>query len=99
MVKQIHTKSNLLTALDLCQAHYQLLLRIFLKGFIMTNAQIVNLVLNIYQVYLIFKCLKCKRNHKKRFNKDLIKRFESIYEFCNGYIIVLLLRKVINLSI
>ena len=24
---------------------------------------------------LIFKCLKCNKNHNKDFNKDLIKRF------------------------
>ena len=33
---------------------------------------------------LIFKCLKCNKNHNKEFNKDLIKRFANTYEFCNG---------------
>ena len=28
-------------------------------------------------------CFKCKKNYKKHFNKELIKRFENIYEFCN----------------
>ena len=30
---------------------------------------------------LIFKCTECSKNHKKYFNKDLIKRFENTYEF------------------
>ena len=32
---------------------------------------------------LIFKCFECKENYKKEFNKELIKRFANIYEFCN----------------
>ena len=32
---------------------------------------------------LIFRCFECKKNYKKRFNKELIKRFANIYEFCN----------------
>ena len=34
---------------------------------------------------LIFNChcLKCNENHKKKINKDLIKRFASTCEFCN----------------
>ena len=46
MVKQSHTKSNLLIELGLCQVHYKVLLMIFPKDFIMINAQIVNLVRN-----------------------------------------------------
>ena len=44
---------------------------------------------------LIFRCFECKKNYKKNFNKDLIKIFASIYEFCNGDInkFILLLRK------
>ena len=44
---------------------------------------------------LIFKCLKCNKNHNKDFNKGLINRFESTYEFCDGDInkFILLLRK------
>ena len=36
-----------------------------------------------------------EKNYKKNFNKDLIKRFANIYEFCNGDInkFILLLRK------
>ena len=43
---------------------------------------------------LIFRCFECKKNYKKDFNKDLIKRFANIYELCNGEInkFILLLR-------
>ena len=46
---------------------------------------------------LIFKCIKCNKNHKKHFNKDLIERFVSTYEFCDRDInkFFLMLRKVI----
>ena len=30
---------------------------------------------------LIFRCFECKKNDKKDFNKDLVKRFENTYEF------------------
>ena len=33
---------------------------------------------------LIFRCFECKKNYKRDFNKELIKRFGNIYEFCNG---------------
>ena len=44
---------------------------------------------------LIFRCFECKKNYKKEFNKELIKRFANIYEFCNEDInkFTLLLRK------
>ena len=44
---------------------------------------------------LVFRCFECKRNYKKDFNKELIKRFANIYEFCNKDINkpILLLRK------
>ena len=32
---------------------------------------------------LIFRFFECKKNIKKDFNKELIKRFANIYEFCN----------------
>ena len=35
-------------------------------------------------VKLTFRCFNCKKNYEKDFNKDLIKRFANIYEFCNG---------------
>ena len=33
---------------------------------------------------LIFRCFECKKNYKRDFNKELIKRFGNIYEFCIG---------------
>ena len=44
---------------------------------------------------LVFRCFECKRNYKKEFNKELIKRFANIYEFCNQDInnFIILLRK------
>ena len=41
---------------------------------------------------LIFRYFECKKNYKKEFNKELIKRFD---EFCNGDInnFILSLRK------
>ena len=46
---------------------------------------------------LIFRCFQCKKNYKKDFKKELIKRFASIYEFCNEDInkFILLLIKVV----
>ena len=32
---------------------------------------------------LILKCFNCEQYYKKKFNKKLIKRFKSSYEFCN----------------
>ena len=44
---------------------------------------------------LIFEYFECKKKFKKDFNKELIKRFANIYEFCNKDInkSILLLRK------
>ena len=44
---------------------------------------------------LILKCFHCKQNYEKDFNKELIKRFASTYEFCNKNLnkFILLLRK------
>ena len=33
---------------------------------------------------LILKCFNCKQYYEKGFNKELIERFASTYEFCNG---------------
>ena len=40
---------------------------------------------------LVFRCFECKKNY----DKDLVKRFENIYEFCNEEInkFTLLLRR------
>ena len=44
---------------------------------------------------LVLECYNCKKRYRKKFNKELIKRFASTYEFCNNYLnkFVLLLRK------
>ena len=44
---------------------------------------------------LILECYNCKQRYRKKFNKELIKRFVSTYEFCNNDLnkFVLLLRK------
>ena len=44
---------------------------------------------------LIFRCFEYKKNYKKEFDKELIKRFANIHEFCNEDIntFTLLLRK------
>ena len=44
---------------------------------------------------LLLKCFNCKTYYKKKFNKDLIKKFKNAYSFCNNDInkFALLLRK------
>ena len=44
---------------------------------------------------LILECYNCKQCYRKKFNKELTKRFPSTYEFCNNDLnkFVLLLRK------
>ena len=37
---------------------------------------------------LIFRCLECKKNCNKDFNKELIKRFANINSSCNGDILL-----------
>ena len=32
---------------------------------------------------LIIRCFLCKKNYKKEFNQELIKKFANVYEFCN----------------
>ena len=31
---------------------------------------------------LILECYNCKQRYRKKFNKEIIKRFASTYEFC-----------------
>ena len=47
---------------------------------------------------LICKSLKCNKDNNKEFNKDLIKRFGSTYEFCDKDInkFILLLKKCLS---
>ena len=49
----------------------------------------------IKDIQSIFRCFECKKNYKKDFNKKLINRFSSTYEFRNKDInkFILLLRK------
>ena len=44
---------------------------------------------------LLLKCFNCNTYYKKKFNKDLIKKFKSTYSFCNNDLnkFILLLRK------
>ena len=44
---------------------------------------------------LILECHNCKQHYKKKFNKELIKRFANTYSFCNNDLnkFILLLRK------
>ena len=46
---------------------------------------------------LILECYNCKQRYRKKFNKELTKRFASTYEFCNNDLnkFVLLLRKCV----
>ena len=46
---------------------------------------------------LISECYNCKQRYRKKFNKELIKRFASTYKFCNNDLnkFALLLRKVV----
>ena len=43
----------------------------------------------------ILECYNCKQRYRKKFNKELIRRFASTYEFCNNDLnkFVILLRK------
>ena len=44
---------------------------------------------------LILECYNCKQRYRKKFNKELIKRFPSTYSFCNNDLnkFILLLKK------
>ena len=46
---------------------------------------------------LIFICFSCKKNYKKDFNKELIKRFANTNKFCNSDLkrFIMLLRKCV----
>ena len=98
MVNQLHAKYILLIALDLCKAHYQILFIIYLKDFIVINAQTHKSSFD-YLMFkddqLIFRCFEYKKNYNKEFYKELIKKFANTYEFCNEDInmFILLLRK------
>ena len=44
---------------------------------------------------LLFKCFNCNNYYKKKFNKELIKKFKNMYSFCSNDLdkFILLLRK------
>ena len=44
---------------------------------------------------MLLKCFNCNNYYKKKFNKDLIKKFKNTYSFCNNNLnkFILLLRK------
>ena len=71
----------------------------YLKESIKINALIVNLILIILKLKknekLLLKCFNCNIYYKKKFNKDLIKKFKNTYCFCNSDLnkFILLLRK------
>ena len=48
---------------------------------------------------LLLKCFNCKTYYKKKFNKDLIKKFKNTYSFCNNDLnkFILLIRKGVYL--
>ena len=50
---------------------------------------------------LVLECYNCKQRYRKKFNKELIKRFASTYEFCDNDLnkFVLLLRRCLSLRI
>ena len=84
---------------DLCHHHYLNLLTIYLKEFIIIN-KCADCKSNLDYIKtknekLIIECYNCKQRYRKKFNKELIKRFASTYEFCNNDLnkFVLLLRK------
>ena len=64
MVKQLRTDFNLLIALHLCQPHYQVLLIIYQKNFIVISVRIANLNLIIRQSKII-NVLSVKRIIRK----------------------------------
>ena len=95
--KQLHTNESLLIALDLCQPHYQVLLKTYLKNFgdkCRDSKSELNYMSFKYN-QLTFQCFEYKSSYIKDFHKELIKRFANTYGFCNGDIkkFILLLRK------
>ena len=54
--------------------------------------------MNVKDCLLLFNSLDCKKNYKKKFDKNLVKRLESICKFCGGDInkFCLMLRKGVN---
>ena len=74
--------------IDLCQCLYQNSFIIYQKDSGLNYIKTKN-------EKLILKCVNCKQSYEKRFNKELIERFASTYEFCHKDLnkFILLLRK------
>ena len=83
--------------LGLCQNHYQNLLIIYQKDFIIIDVQTESSLdyMITKDEKLIFRCFTCEKNYEKDFNKELIKRFPNTYNFCDNDLnkFILLLRK------
>ena len=81
----------------LCQNHYQNLLIIYQKDFIIIDVQTESSLdyMITKDEKLIFRCFTCEKNYEKDFNKELIKRFPNTYNFCDNDLnkFILLLRK------
>ena len=82
---------------DLCHHCYLNLLTIYLKESITINVLIVILVSITSKLKMKnnSKCFNCNTYYKKKFNKELIKKLENTYSFCNTNLnkFILLLRK------
>ena len=87
---------------DLCHHHYLDLLIILSEGIhnnkcadCKSNLDYIKITAELKNEKLILECYNCKQRYRKKFKKELIKRFASTYEFCNNDLnkIVLLLRK------
>ena len=86
-VKQSHTKWGLLTLLDLSDIHYNVLLIISgLHNYECINCTSCLNYVSTNDIQLIFKCMNIAKTIKSISDKDLIKRFENTYEFCNPHI-------------
>ena len=48
---------------------------------------------------LLLKCFNCNTYYKKKFNKDLIKKFKDTYSFCNNDLKIHIIAKKRRLSI
>ena len=84
--------------LGLCHHRYRKLLIIYQKDFIIEKCLDCESCLDYIKSKnekLILKCFNCKTYYEKDFNKELIKRFASTYEFCNKNLnkFIFLLRK------